>query len=300
MTTPALRPTPVAVVAPAGVGQFPLAILPANKKWEEFRLILEILEFKTSDLVFGKGSAAVTYKVLRQFIQPAHNAVRAAANGGPSPFRLTCQVPLGYMPVPKWQPQLGEEEQLIYDAFGVPVIDININGKVWTVHEQHIPEAYAHLDKHVSPAAGVLPPAANAAPVPPTADASPVPPAAGVLPPAANAAPVPPTADASPVPPAAGVLPPAANAAPVPPAANAAPVPPVAGVPHVEYHATTNLMLQNFFKEQPPSVIMALATIFNAHYVKMETEDDVSYWVLTGHHSTNSTLQALGLLGPQA
>jgi hypothetical protein len=284
------RPTTLEFVAPAGIGQFPLAILPANKKWEEFRLIIEILGFKAADLVFGKGSAAVTYKVLRQFIQPAHNAVRAAANGGPSPFGLTCQIPLGYMPVPIWQPQIGTEEQLIYDAFGVPVIDININGKVWTVHEQHILKAYAHLDKHVSPAAGVLPPAANAAPVSP---------AAGVLPPAANAAPVPPTADASPVPPAAGVLPPAANAAPVPPAANAAPVPPAAGVLHVEYHATTTLLLQSFFKEKPPSVIMALATIFNAHYVKMGTED-VSYWVLTGHHSTNSTLQALGLLGSQA
>ena len=284
------RPTTLEFVAPAGIGQFPLAILPANKKWEEVRLIIEILGFKTADLVFGKGSAAVTYKVLRQFIQPAHNAVRAAANGGPSPFGLTCQIPLGYMPVPIWQPQIGTEEQLIYDAFGVPVIDININGKVWTVHEQHILEAYAHLDKHVSPAAGVLPPAANAAPVSP---------AAGVLPPAANAAPVPPTADASPVPPAAGVLPPAANAAPVPPAANAAPVPPAAGVLHVEYHATTTLLLQSFFKEKPPSVIMALATIFNAHYVKMGTED-VSYWVLTGHHSTNSTLRALGLLGSQA
>lgn len=265
MAASAPRPTTLEFVAPAGIGQFPLAILPANKKWEDFRLIIEILEFKTADLVFGKGSAAVTYKVLRQFIQPAHKAVHAAANGGPSPFGLTCQIPLGYMPVPIWQPQIGTEEQLIYDAFGVPVIDININGKVWTVHEQHILEAYAHLDKHVSPAAGVLPPAANAAPVPPTADASPVPPAAGVLPPAAG----------------------------VPP------VPPAAGVPHVEYHATTTLLLQNFFKEKPPSVIMALATIFNAHYVKMGTED-VSYWVLTGHHSTNSTLQALGLLGSQA
>jgi hypothetical protein len=257
-------------------------------------LIIEILGFETADLVFGKGSAAVTYKVLRQFLQPAHNAVRAAANGGTSPFGLTCQVPLGYIPVPKWQPQIGTEEQLIYDAFGVPVIDININGKVWTVHEQHILEAYAHLDKHVSPAAGVLPPAANAAPVPPTANAAPVPPAANAapVPPAANAAPVPPTANAAPVPPAA-------NAAPVPPTADASPVPPAANAAPVEYHATTTLLLQNFFKEKPPSVIMALATIFNAHYVKMGTED-VSYWVLTGHHSTNSTLQALGLLGSQA
>ena len=77
------------------------------------------------------------------------------------------------------------------------------------------------------------------------------------------------------------------------------PAAPAAGVPRVELHATTSLSLQNFFKEKPPAVIMALATILSMNYVRMETEA-VSYWVLTGHHSTNSTLQALGLLVPQA
>jgi hypothetical protein len=67
----------------------------------------------------------------------------------------------------------------------------------------------------------------------------------------------------------------------------------------VELHATTSLTLQNFFKEKPPAVIMALATILSTDYVQMGTED-ISYWVLTGHHSTNSTLRTLGLLGSQA
>jgi hypothetical protein len=287
MAATAPRPTTVAVVAPAGIGNFPLVILPDTKKWEAFQLLIKIFRIRTAKLVFGKDGDAVTYVVPLQFLKLAHDAVRAAANGGPSPFGLTCQVSLECS-IPNWQPQIGTEEQFVYDALGVPVLDIEIGGKVWTVHGLHIHEALAHLDAPVPPAALAAP--AAGVPVLPAAG---VPPAAGVVPPAA------PAADAllpaaGVVPPTAGVLPPAAPAAGVvPPAA------PAAGVPRVELHATTSLSLQNFFKEKPPAVIMALATILSTDYVQMGTED-VSYWVLTGHHSTNSTLRALGLLGPQA
>jgi hypothetical protein len=239
-----------------------------TKKWETFRLLIKIFGIKTAKLVFGKGGDAVTYEAPLQSLQLAHNAVHAAANGGPSPFGQTCQVFLECS-IPIWQPQIGTEEQIVYDALGAPVLDIEIGGKVWTVHGLHIHEAFAHLDAPVPPAAGVLPPAAPVAGVPPVADA-----------------PMPPVADAP--------VPPVANA-PVPPVAAA----PAAGVPRVEPHAITSLSLQNFFKEKPPAVIMALATILSTDYVQMGTEDN-SYWVLTGHHSTNSTLRALGLLGSQA
>jgi hypothetical protein len=272
MTTPALRSTTVAVITPAGMGNFPLVILRDTKKWEAFQLLFKTFGIRTAKLVFGKGGDAVTYEAPLQFLQLAHNAVHAAANGGPSPFGQTCQVFLECS-IPIWQPQIGTEEQIVYDALGVPVLDIEIGGKVWTVHGLHIHEAFAHLDAPVPPAAGVPPAAPAAGVLPPAA------PAAGVLPPAA---------------PAAGVVPPAApEAGVVPPAA------PAAGVPRVELHATTSLTLQNFFKEKPPAVIMALATILSTDYVQMGTED-ISYWVLTGHHSTNSTLRTLGLLGSQA